>query len=50
MNTYKILLTIPALGVTFAIGLFLHGKFATRNMADPETLTTDPLLSRNSNC
>jgi hypothetical protein len=33
-------LAIPALGVAFAIGLFLYGKFATRNVVDPETLTT----------
>jgi hypothetical protein len=46
VNTYRILLAIPAQGVAFAIGLFLYGKFATRNVADPGTLTTDPLLKK----
>jgi phosphate/sulfate permease len=43
MNIYKLLILIPAIGVPFAIGLFLYARFTTRNVADREQLTTDPL-------
>jgi hypothetical protein len=43
MNVYKLLLAIPAMGVMFALALLLYGRFSTRNVADREQLTTDPL-------
>lgn len=46
MKTYKILVAIPIVGVMFAIGLFVSARFRTRSLADPETLTTDPLLQK----
>lgn len=46
MNISKILVVLPALGVVFAVGLFVYAKFSTRNVADPEQLTRDPLLKQ----
>lgn len=37
---------LPAVGAALAIGLFVYAKFSTRHLADPEQLTTDPLLKQ----
>jgi len=46
MNPYKILIVLPAVGLAFAIGLFVYARLSNRNVADPEQQTTDPLLKQ----
>ncbi len=46
MNAYKLLVLMPVLGVLFAAGIFVYARFSNRNVADPETRTTDPVLQK----